>query len=75
MDRLRERPRQSLFEICALSAAEDRITISRQAITQHLDLLEKARLVRVEWMGRTKIHSLDPDPLREAADLWLRGHL
>jgi DNA-binding transcriptional ArsR family regulator len=75
MDRLRERPRQSLFEICALSAAEDGRTISRQAITQHLDMLEKAGLVRVEWLGRTKIHSLDPGPLSKAVDHWLRNHL
>lgn len=75
MDRLRERPRQSLFEICALSATEDGMAISRQAITQHLDMLEKAGLVRVEWLGRTKIHSLDSGPLREAVNLWLRSHL
>ena len=37
MDRLRERPRQSLFEICALSAVEDGVAISRQAMTQHLE--------------------------------------
>jgi DNA-binding transcriptional ArsR family regulator len=75
VDRLRERPDQSLFEICALSFAEDGTALSRQAITQHLDMLEKAGLVRVRWSGRTKLHSLDPGPLREAAELWLRKHL
>lgn len=73
--RLRTRQRQSLFEICALSVAEDGSTISRQATTQHLDLLEKAGLVRVEWMGRTKLHSLDIVPLRGAVDFWLREQL
>jgi DNA-binding transcriptional ArsR family regulator len=75
IDRLRERPKQSLFEICALSAAEGGPALSRQAITQHLDLLQKAGLVRVEWSGRTRIHSLDPGPLREAVSLWLRHQL
>ena len=75
MDRLRERPNQSLFEICAHSVAEDGTALSRQAITQHLDLLQKAGLVRVEWSGRTKLHSLDPGPLREAVNSWLRSHL
>jgi DNA-binding transcriptional ArsR family regulator len=75
IDRLREHPEQSLFEICALSIAEDGTALSRQAITQHLDMLQKAGLVRVEWSGRTKIHSLDPGPLREAVNLWLRNHL
>ncbi len=75
IDQLRERPKQSLFEICARSVAENGTALSRQAVTQHLDLLEKAGLVRVEWSGRTKQHSLDLLPLGEAVDAWLRKHL
>ncbi len=75
IDRLRKRPNQSLFEICARSVAEDGTALSRQAITQHLVMLEEAGLVRVAWSGRTKIHTLDPGPLREAVRLWLRNHL
>ncbi len=69
IDQLRRRPNQSLFEICAASAAEDGTAISRQAITQHLDMLERAGLIQVSWSGRTKIHALDLSPLREAADI------
>lgn len=75
IDRLRGRPGQSLFEICAHSFAEDGMALSRQAITQHLDMLQKAGLLRVEWSGRTKLHFFDPGPLREAVSLWLRKHL
>lgn len=75
VDRLAKRSGQSLFEICVQSVAEDGTALSRQAVTQHLHMLEKAGLVRVEWSGRTKLHSLDPAPLREAVDLWLRKHL
>jgi DNA-binding transcriptional ArsR family regulator len=75
IDRLRERPGQSLFEICALSFAQDGVTLSRQAITQHLDMLEKAGLVRIEWSGRTKLHTLDVGPLRGAVEQWLQAHL
>lgn len=75
IDRLRERPDQSLFQICALSVAEDGEALSRQAITQHLDTLEKAGLLHVSWSGRTKIHSIDLIPLQAAAALWLRKHL
>lgn len=75
IDRLRERPEQSLFEICAHLFAEDGTALSRQAITQHLDMLQKAGLIRIEWSGRTRIHSLDPGPLREAVNQWLRSHL
>jgi DNA-binding transcriptional ArsR family regulator len=52
IDRLRERPGQSLFEICALFFAENGMALSRQAITQHIDMLQKAGLVRVEWWLR-----------------------
>lgn len=75
IDRLSKRPGQSLFEICALSTAEDGPAISRQAVTQHLDLLQKAGLVRVEWLGRTRIHTLDLGPLRLAVGIWLHKHL
>ncbi|TCV93164.1 ArsR family transcriptional regulator [Luteibacter rhizovicinus] len=75
IDRLRKQPNQSLFQICALSVAEGEKAVSRQAITQHLDMLEKAGLVHVSWSGRTKIHALDLKPLRKAADIWLHRHL
>ncbi len=75
IDCLRERPKQSLFESSTHFYAEDGMTLSRQAVTQHLDMLQRAGLVRVEWSGRTKLHSLDPGPLREAVNLWLRHHL
>ncbi|MCX2724288.1 ArsR/SmtB family transcription factor [Roseibium salinum] len=75
IDRLRERPDQSLFQICVLSASEDGKALSRQAITQHLYMLEKAGLVHVSWSGRTKLHSLDLAPLHEAMDIWLGNHV
>ncbi|WP_083594704.1 helix-turn-helix domain-containing protein [Aurantimonas sp. 22II-16-19i] len=75
IDRLREQPGQSLFEICVVAVPEGERAISRQAVTQHLDMLEKAGLVRIFWSGRTKSHSLDLTPLREAADEWLHKHL
>jgi len=75
IDSLVARPEQSLFELCAGLASEGSATISRQAVTQHLDLLEKAGLVRIAWVGRTKMHSLDLGPLRAAVNQWLRLHL
>ena len=75
IDCLREQHDQTLFQICAAAVAEGEKAISRQAITQHLDMLEKAGLIRVSWSGRTKIHTLDLMPLRIAADIWLHRHL
>ncbi len=71
VDRLKERSSQSLFELCAATVAEGEPVLSRQAVSQHLDMLEKAGLVTVNWAGRTKLHSLDLTPLLEARTSWL----
>jgi DNA-binding transcriptional ArsR family regulator len=63
---LHQRPNQSLFEICASSVAENGQPLSRQTISQHLEVLEGAGLVETSWKGRTKAHSINVDPLRAA---------
>jgi DNA-binding transcriptional ArsR family regulator len=75
LDRLAKRPGQSLFEICVSSVAEDGRSLSRQTISQHLDMLERAGLIETHWSGRTKMHSFNNGPLREAADAWFNKHL
>ena len=75
IDRLALRPGQSLFELCAASVAEGQAPMSRQAVSQHLEMLEKAGLVKVEWSGRTKLHSLELGPLRQAQAAWLGRYL
>ena len=47
-----------------------RLTISRQAVSRHLNELEQAGLVRSERVGRETRYSLEPEPLSEAAG-WL----
>ncbi len=75
LDRLAKRPGQSLFEICVSSVAEDGRSLSRQTISQHLDMLERAGLIETHWSGRTKMHSFNNGPLRKAADAWFNKHL
>jgi DNA-binding transcriptional ArsR family regulator len=75
LDRLAKRPGQSLFEICASSFAEDGRSLSRQTVSQHLDMLERAGLIQTHWSGRTKMHTFDNAPLRKAVDVWLNKHL
>jgi len=75
LDRLAKLPGQSLFEICVSSVAEDGSHLSRQTISQHLDMLERAGLVQTHWSGRTKLHAFDDAPLRTAFDAWLSKHL
>lgn len=74
LDRLRLRPDQSLFELCA-ALAMGGAALTRQAVSQHLDMLERAGLVHSRWSGRTKLHRADPAPLREADRTWLARHL
>lgn len=70
LDELAERDGQSLFEICARLGLRHGIGSSRQAISQHLALLEQAGLVRTEKAGRTKLHHLTTAPLGEIARRW-----
>jgi DNA-binding transcriptional ArsR family regulator len=69
---LHRRPDQSLFEICAASFADTGLAYSRQTISQHLDMLERAGLIHTSWKGRTKVHSIDHDLLRAAIDVAVR---
>lgn len=70
LDELVERDGQSLFELCARLAMRHGIGSSRQAISQHLALLEAAGLLRTERAGRTKLHHLTTEPLREITRRW-----
>lgn len=70
LDELTERDEQTLFEICARLATKHGMSSTRQAISQHLDVLETAGLVRTRREGRYKFHRLDATPLREIADRW-----
>jgi len=54
-----------------LSALCEPMGMTRQAVTQHLQKLEKANLVSVIWQGREKLHYLNPVPLQEIYDRWI----
>jgi DNA-binding transcriptional ArsR family regulator len=71
LDVLARRDDQTLFEICGRLATEHEIEISRQAVSQHLGVLEEAGLVRARRAGRYKLHSIDTAPLMAAVTRWL----
>lgn len=71
LDELADRDDQTLFEICARLVTRHGLASTRQAISQHLDVLEAAGLVRVRREGRYKFHALDREPLRHLVDRWL----
>jgi DNA-binding transcriptional ArsR family regulator len=72
LDELSERSGQTLFEICSRLATKHRLASSRQAISQHLDILERAGLITCQRRGRHKFHKLDTRPLERIVDRWLR---
>lgn len=72
LDELAERDDQTLFEICSRLAMKYQLTSSRQAISQHLELLEAAGLVRTRREGRYKFHTLDARPLEQITERWIR---
>ena len=71
LDELAEREGQTLFELCARLATRHRLASSRQAISQHLDVLQDARLVETRREGRYKFHYLQTGPLEHITDRWL----
>jgi DNA-binding transcriptional ArsR family regulator len=70
LDELTDRDGQTLFEICARLTTKHQLGATRQAISQHLDVLESAGLVRTERSGRYKFHYLDTTPLRAIGERW-----
>lgn len=71
LDELAARDDQTLFELCSRLTVKHEVTSSRQAISQHLDVLVDAGLVRTRREGRYKFHRLDRRPLERLADRWL----
>jgi DNA-binding transcriptional ArsR family regulator len=65
LDRLYKKNGQTLRELFT------DLGMSRQAVTQHLALLEEANLVVTVWHGREKLHFLNPAPLQEIHERWL----
>ncbi len=70
LDELQERNGQTLFELCTRLISRHGFASSRQAVSQHLDVLEAAGLVRTRRQGRYKFHDLDTAPLRAITDRW-----
>ena len=70
LDELIERDGQTLFEICGRLTVKHGLASSRQAVSQHLAVLEQAGLVHTRRQGRYKFHHLDTSPLRSIVERW-----
>jgi DNA-binding transcriptional ArsR family regulator len=70
LDELQERDGQTLFELCVRLISKLGLSSTRQAVSQHLDVLEDAGLIATRREGRYKFHDLDTAPLREISRRW-----
>ncbi|WP_159798768.1 ArsR/SmtB family transcription factor [Puerhibacterium puerhi] len=70
LDELVARDGQTLFELCARLTTNRGLASSRQAVSQHLDVLERAGLVRSRRQGRYRLHDVDTRPLARIARRW-----
>ena len=73
LDELRDRSGQTLFELCVRLTSRHGLGSTRQAVSQHLDVLEEAGLVVTRRQGRYKFHDLDTSPLRAISERWGTG--
>lgn len=70
LDALAQRDVQTLFEIVNRLRYDHDLILTRQAVSQHLQVLEDVGLVRTRREGRYKFHSLNPAPLAQIAERW-----
>jgi DNA-binding transcriptional ArsR family regulator len=66
LDRLHDRNGQTLNELC------DGLAMTRQAVTKHLAVLEDANLVTTFKHGREKLHYLNPVPIHQIGERWIK---
>jgi DNA-binding transcriptional ArsR family regulator len=66
LDRLHARNGQTLLELC------NGLDMTRQAVTKHLAILEDANLVATIKHGREKLHYLNPVPIHQIGERWIK---
>ena len=66
LDLLYEKNGQTLGQLC------ENLAMARQSATQHLELLEAANLVSTVRRGREKLHFINPVPIHEVYERWVR---
>lgn len=49
----------------------EHLAMTRQGVTQHLELLETANLIATKRQGREKLHFLNPVPLQDIYERWI----
>lgn len=66
LDRLHLKNGRTLTNLC------ESMNMTRQSVTQHLGLLEDANLISTARRGREKLHFINPVPLHDVYERWVR---
>jgi len=65
LDLLHAHDGRTLNDLC------EHLDMTRQGVTQHLEVLESANLVATVRQGREKLHFLNPVPLQQIYERWI----
>ena len=65
LDLLHAQDGRTLADLC------EHLDMTRQGVTQHLDVLQAANLVATVRQGREKLHFLNPVPLQQIYERWI----
>lgn len=65
LDLLHAHDGRTLSQLCEF------VDMTRQGLTQHLDVLEAANLVTTLRRGREKLHFINPVPLQDIYERWI----
>ena len=65
LDLLHAHDGRTLNELC------EHLDMTRQGVTQHLDVLQAANLIATQRRGREKLHFLNPVPLQQIYERWI----
>ena len=66
LDLLFEKNGQTLGQLC------EHLAMARQSASQHLEILEAANLVSTTKRGREKFHFINPVPIHEVYERWVK---
>ena len=66
LDRLHQKNGQTLRDLC------EGLKMTRQAVAKHLAILKRANLVSWKRQGRERLHFINPVPIHEIAERWIR---
>lgn len=66
LDLLFSKNGQTLGQLC------EKLEMQRQSATQHIEFLINANLITVIWKGREKLHFINPVPIYEVYERWVR---